>query len=1072
MKGLRYLWRTLTILLILVVAAQSSFASKSAFIFDYSDFDFYGEAVQVNGLMEYYEGRLLTPQDFVLQSGEEPKIINFPNGLISALRMRTVNADSYGTLRFIVKVDQALMGSYQTMRVNIPASHLNVYINGNAIYQMNAGSEELLEGKIREKHYIVFKVTEPIQEVVIQFNNGAADVIDTTSISLGSIDAINRLINAQVVIEIVFFAIIFLVFLVLLLTLVIRRKIQRIDGVFAIILSAFLLVVLRALSIGNNVLLNDFFVEYPSISFQLRYAGLILVLPMLTIYMNRCTENIVPQRLWKMAWPLFWMLNAIILLANPVQLLWIALASLMLDFGVTLYYLIRCNASKNEMAESESLVTFATLGLHLLLTGVFIVEYVHVEIDARYVLLILAIFAYMEVLLIIKGLSNREIEGDSVLPNNAEDTNEIVVELIDGAKNDAFLEGETVPVNVENVASAEIEQMIKHVGVPILAVNSDGVVVFATQPIQELFVDYSQVLGLNAADLIFGDRSEGNKYLNAVVSKLNRVKFESELEPYILFLPDELRIGNQRFKIDYLPVFSHLNKRELLIWFTDLSELKHTKELLQALESAKNMITCVYPEHVVFRRFIDDFQKMLHIDLHEDETLSGSKLGCIISRLKYALNQFVYYRMGESVQMMKSVMSWIESVEGKFTVEQLLSHVDESAISKDLSQIKQFIGHTFEDAHRHFTVRYDDLIDLEYDGGSHLIQSREVLLSHLKRKHLNEIQPYIYHYCVAMAQYYGKKIHQIDVRISDIKVSESLFHDVYQMIVHGVNNVFEHGGNHVGQIGVNVEKINDLAGNWIRISITDDGVGADDSDLRSQIYSDRIKDFGSVMEMSPQEVLSYLFYPGFAINDKLGRKSNGHGLTLIQETAKHYAGGTSVENLEPQGFQLIIQVPHDDIKQMNHYKIESFIRSLGQSTFGLFEYLGAHGIDISKTILLPTTEKHLKLEEYSAVQTLFCDREIQITLTANYETIETVSRVYGVNYTESDQRILQDVINEMLNMIVGGAIRMHSELAENTKIGMPINIAANGVIYVKGEENYMLHIDEGDLRLSLLVVVN
>lgn len=96
----------------------------------------------------------------------------------------------------------------------------------------------------------------------------------------------------------------------------------------------------------------------------------------------------------------------------------------------------------------------------------------------------------------------------------------------------------------------------------------------------------------------------------------------------------------------------------------------------------------------------------------------------------------------------------------------------------------------------------------------------------------------------------------------------------------------------------------------LSLELIDDGAGIDLERLRSSIVERALSPADTVARMSEEELLTFLFLPGFSLRDKVTEVSGrGVGLDAVQHMIRELRGSIELAQLAGQGCRFHLQVP-------------------------------------------------------------------------------------------------------------------------------------------------------------------
>ncbi|OCR23271.1 chemotaxis protein CheA [Pseudomonas syringae] len=94
------------------------------------------------------------------------------------------------------------------------------------------------------------------------------------------------------------------------------------------------------------------------------------------------------------------------------------------------------------------------------------------------------------------------------------------------------------------------------------------------------------------------------------------------------------------------------------------------------------------------------------------------------------------------------------------------------------------------------------------------------------------------------------------------------------------------------------------------VELSDDGNGVDLEKLRSNIVKRQLSPAETAAQLSEEELLSFLFLPGFSMRDTVTEISGrGVGLDAVQDMVRQLRGGVGLEQVAGQGSRFLLEMP-------------------------------------------------------------------------------------------------------------------------------------------------------------------
>ena len=229
------------------------------------------------------------------------------------------------------------------------------------------------------------------------------------------------------------------------------------------------------------------------------------------------------------------------------------------------------------------------------------------------------------------------------------------------------------------------------------------------------------------------------------------------------------------------------------------------------------------------------------------------------------------------------------------TVEELVALLSESFSVIDLTT--RNLAETQKESRRHLEKLYTSLI-----------RSRLVPFKRLAQGFLTHI--------IRLNQRYRKEVKLI-VRGGELLVDQSILEELRSPFNHLINNAFDHGiepkEERVAQQKPQIAEIVLQATaqeNELIFSVSDDGRGIEPHKIYRHALQRGLTSQTPMSELSQEEILSFLFQPGFSTasntNDLSGR---GMGLDIVEKQVSSLRGTLQIESIVGQGTTFIIKLP-------------------------------------------------------------------------------------------------------------------------------------------------------------------
>lgn len=166
------------------------------------------------------------------------------------------------------------------------------------------------------------------------------------------------------------------------------------------------------------------------------------------------------------------------------------------------------------------------------------------------------------------------------------------------------------------------------------------------------------------------------------------------------------------------------------------------------------------------------------------------------------------------------------------------------------------------------------------------------------------------------AKMLGREV-DIEIRGGSTEVDRELLEKLEAPLVHLIRNAIDHGieppeertitgKNRAGKILIEASH----SAGFLIIRLSDDGRGIDSESLRQRVVERNFTDENTAIHLSRDELLEFLFLPGFSIRNEVTETSGrGVGLDIVQSVVRQSHGSTRIASDQGNGVTFILQLP-------------------------------------------------------------------------------------------------------------------------------------------------------------------
>ncbi|MEN2994299.1 MAG: ATP-binding protein [Thermodesulfovibrio sp.] len=449
---------------------------------------------------------------------------------------------------------------------------------------------------------------------------------------------------------------------------------------------------------------------------------------------------------------------------------------------------------------------------------------------------------------------------------------------------------------------------------------------------------------LNNQETIKNFLLEADDYLNVLIEGVE----ELELKGYNKETLESLSkvayaLKNAASNVNLTKIVTVSQKLEEFFKALLNEEIKYDKSFVYQIKSEINLIETMINE--IYESDKENIETKLLIE-HEP-IIFKTPLGKDKVKVSLSLIEEIYDSLGE-ILVQKNLISDRERIlldivsEISDKVEKLLREINNFSDILRIQKQKQKIGDVFLDDFESFKTKKNDesyifsrkikeITNDMKESIDSLSLFSENLLFHLKS--LNQEIDYLKEILVKLsmmpigillykvseaikekAKEIGKKV-EIDIKGTEIMIDKAILESLYEPIFYILLNSIQHGiefpqervskgKEKEGHIKIEVKR----QGNYISISIKDDGKGIDAERIKEKVILEGLISPEEASFMSQEDIFSYLFVPGFLTSDNI-QKENGKELYNVKKLVSKINGKIEVLSELDKGTNFIIKLP-------------------------------------------------------------------------------------------------------------------------------------------------------------------
>lgn len=197
---------------------------------------------------------------------------------------------------------------------------------------------------------------------------------------------------------------------------------------------------------------------------------------------------------------------------------------------------------------------------------------------------------------------------------------------------------------------------------------------------------------------------------------------------------------------------------------------------------------------------------------------------------------------------------------------------------------------------------------ITYNLQTELLNIRTIPLNNIVEKYPRLIRE--------LARQLGKKV-KLDITGQHVELDRLILRHLNELIIHLIRNAIDHGietpekriesgKKEIGLIRIDAFQKHNKA----HFVISDDGNGIDPDKIRESLIKKQILDRNEAEQTSDQEIIRYIFHPGFSTKDEVSEISGrGVGMDVVQNTIQKLGGQISIESEKGHGSTFRISLP-------------------------------------------------------------------------------------------------------------------------------------------------------------------
>ncbi len=436
--------------------------------------------------------------------------------------------------------------------------------------------------------------------------------------------------------------------------------------------------------------------------------------------------------------------------------------------------------------------------------------------------------------------------------------------------------------------------------------------------------------GTNIADILYPDDAHGNLFFKETLENVCNEQSEMIKEVMLSLLPRELILNRRAIKIDY----KIITNQKFMLVLTNITKEKILERKIKQEQEILKMIVAVVSDPGQFYELKDDFlifanNKHSFVNKNLSFQTNLSEIYRDIHTFKGSFAQIRMQACVKKLHILETSLSGLK-IGGAHTNEELESLLAQSDfhswIENDLAIIKKILGEEFFEKQHKLIVDDKFMFNIE-DKITHLLNSDnqhvttyENILNEINKAKGTTINQALSNFpklCMEIAENLDKNIYEFKISGGTDILMPLHFKPFFKSLIHIFRNAIDHGiedietrlfsgKSELGRISCHIEDHSE----YIKIVITDDGVGINTDILKQKAISSGLVSQKKLDSLSEQEVLELIFYEGISTNESINELSGrGIGMNAVKIEIEKLSGSIEIQSQPGKGTSLGLKIP-------------------------------------------------------------------------------------------------------------------------------------------------------------------
>ncbi len=605
------------------------------------------------------------------------------------------------------------------------------------------------------------------------------------------------------------------------------------------------------------------------------------------------------------------------------------------------------------------------------------------------------------------------------------------------------------------------------------------------------------IAGIELQSLLFPHSMENQYLIHDVIAAVLGQRSTSRRSAYLSLLPTEIDIYGNFYKCEFR-ILDHEedpNLRVMLI-LTDKSQEKQLESKLERDELVLSMIVNVASNHEEVLNVIHDFEHFAsggwRVNWEHGKRFKEhfTQLMREIHTYRGTFSQFSFVNLPKKLSKLESdITERLQRLNTTNDEQQMLRWFSQLPFQRWLDDDKLIIQDTMGEnfLRRAVTVNIPRIRIQEFEGEIlNMLPPYEAqkILTEFRRlqvKPLKQLLRRYTEYVLQLAERMGKWVRPFEIEGESILVEPGEYRELVKSLVHLFRNMVDHGlempedrlvngKSESGSIHCQLSVLN----NFIVIEIGDDGRGLNLSQIRNKIIENSLLSEQEADHLSDEALKEYIFHDGFSTRDEVSELSGrGVGMSVVKAEVDKLGGQLIIDSKHNLGTTFTIKIPMRDGSMISNITIDTLMEPFSEVAEHVL--INNFELEVQSNEVIEQSQSRFELKELTTMIFVRGVIEGYFMMTLNRDIAEYMSSqfVLGDLSQEEVAIMMEEVVGECLNLILGSAFKHFPQIDEFIRMETPITIYGDSPVfkYFQTEtRTNLIQTNFGEVKICLILM--